>query len=188
MSAKPIFIFYRTGEVIKSGNEVIGNLGILSVSGTQYFTVERKIPEYVHIPLGLYTLKMEYSANYQVNGEPRKQFRIMGHNVVREAGGLANLLIHQGSSPSGLTGCIGPGKSKTTTGISQSGEAIEELIAACGGFQIQETAASLSVVSGPQTNVISDLYKFGGIFSSESNSKSESAPSHMSELNELLNH
>lgn len=154
----PKFIFYRTNEVVKHGG-VKGNRGILQVNGTLYFTIERDIERFVEIPTGTYTLKMEYSPTRTVptniypfiNGVqlPRRQFRIMGHNVRGEHGGLANLLIHQGQYPGGLTGCIAPGKMMIPGGVDQSSIAMTELFNACGGFQEKANAAILEVVMKP---------------------------------------
>ncbi len=144
----PKFTFYRTYEVVEH-NKIKGNRGILQVGGTLYFTIERDIERYVDIPIGSYTLKMENSPTKTLNGVPRKQFRIMGHNVQAEKGGLANLLIHQGQYPGGLLGCIAPGKMMIAGGIDQSSIAINELFNACGGFQVKEEAATFEVIAKP---------------------------------------
>jgi Family of unknown function (DUF5675) len=145
----PKFVFYRTNEVVEHG-DFKGNRGILQVNGTLYFTVEREIARYVHIPLGTYTLKMESSPTKKRDDVPRQQFRIMGHNVPAERGGLANLLIHDGNYPGGLEGCIAPGKSQIPGGVGQSRIAMDELFNACGGgFQPKDDAAILDVVSKP---------------------------------------
>ena len=154
----PKFTFYRTGEIVEHGG-VKGNRGILIANGTVYFTVERDIEKFVDIPIGTYTLKMEYSPTKKVKTNiypfvkgielPRKQFRIMGHNVMGEHGGLANLLIHQGQYPGGLEGCIGPGKMTIPGGVDKSSLAMEELFNACGGFQVKENAAILEVIYKP---------------------------------------
>ncbi len=146
----PTFVFYRTNEVVEHGG-FKGNRGILLVNGALYFTVEREIPRYVYIPLGTYTLKMEDSPT-KTRGEdkvPRKQFRIMGHNVQAKRGGLANLLIHDGNYPGALEGCIAPGKAQISGGVGQTVLAMDELFNACGGFEPKEEAAVLEVVLKP---------------------------------------
>lgn len=144
----PKFVFYRTHEVVEH-NGFKGNRGILQVNGTVYFTVEREIPRYVYVPLGTYTLKMEDSPTKMRGDDPRKQFRIMGHNVPSERGGLANLLIHDGNYPGALEGCIAPGKQQISGGVGQSVLAMDELFNACGGFEPKEEAAILEVTSKP---------------------------------------
>lgn len=144
----PIFKFYRTFEVVEH-NRVKGNRGILQVNGRLYFTIERDIDRYVDIPIGTYKLKMEYSPTKKIGNESRKQFRIKGHNVPAENGGLANLLIHQGKYPGGLKGCIAPGKMMISGGIDQSDLAMEELFNVCGGFEEKEEAAILEVLTKP---------------------------------------
>lgn len=144
----PKFVFYRTNEVVEH-NGFKGNRGILLVNGTLYFTVEREIPRYVYIPLGNYTLKMEDSPTKKRGDLPRKQFRIMGHNVVGDHGGVANLLIHDGNYPGALEGCIAPGKAKISGGVGQTVLAMDELFNACGGFEPKEEAAILEVTSKP---------------------------------------
>ena len=119
------------------------------MNGTLYFTIERNIDRYVDIPIGTYPLKMENSPTKKVDGQTRKQFRIKGHNVPAEKGGLANLLIHQGQYPGTLEGCIAPGKILISGGIDQSGQAMTELFNACGGFQEKEEAAVLEVLTKP---------------------------------------
>lgn len=151
----PTFIFRRTGEIIKQNKVVVGHRGTLIANGQVYFTVERDIDEYVFIPAGIYTLKMEFSPTKKdSSGNSRKQFRIMGHNVQRQVGGLANLLVHRGASPTTLEGCIAPGKSTTASGIDGSDEAIAELFDYCGGFEDNKNAAYLSVTTIPVFNPI----------------------------------
>jgi hypothetical protein len=144
----PKFIFYRTYEVVTHG-DFKGNRGILMVNGTLYFTIEREIPRYVYIPLGTYTLKMEDSPTKKRGDEARQQFRIMGHDVQSERGGLANLLIHDGKYPGGLEGCIAPGKLVIPGGVDKSRVAMTELFNVCGGFRVKEEAAILEVVTKP---------------------------------------
>ena len=144
----PKFVFYRTYEVIEHGG-VKGNRGILIANGAVYFTIERDIDRYVEIPIGTYTLKMEFSPTKTIGEEARKQFRIMGHNVPAERGGLANLLIHQGQYPGTLEGCIAPGKMMIPGGVDKSSLAMTELFNACGGFQAKEKAAILEVTTKP---------------------------------------
>ena len=144
----PKFTFYRTYETTEH-NKVKGNRGILLVKGTLCFTIERDIEHYVNVPIGSYTLKMEYSPTKTINGQPRKQFRIKGHQVPAQGGGLANILIHQGQYPGGLLGCIAPGKMLIAGGIDQSALAMTELFNACGGFQEKEEAATFEVIAKP---------------------------------------
>lgn len=142
------FLFYRTFETIQH-NGARGNRGILLVNDKVYFTIERDVEKYVDIPIGTYSLKMELSPTKTINGAARRQFRIMGHTVIGEHGGLANLLIHQGKYPGGLQGCIAPGKLMIPGGVDQSGLAMEELFNVCGGFTEKENAAVLKVVPQP---------------------------------------
>jgi Family of unknown function (DUF5675) len=151
----PKFYFYRTNETVKH-NGVIGNRGILEAGGNLYFTIERDIIKHVNIEFGTYPLSMEISPSHA----PRRQFRIENHNVYNNSGVYAALLIHVGNYPDDLTGCIGPGKSKLTDGVNQSGEAMEELFKFCGGFQVKKNAAILEVV--PQFAY--DLKKLKGTF------------------------
>jgi hypothetical protein len=144
----PTFVFYRTYEVVEHRG-FKGNRGILRVNGTLYFTIEREILKYVHIPLGTYTLNMESSATKTRGDAPRRQFRIMGHNVPGERGGLANLLIHDNNYPGQNTGCISPGKMQIIGGVGESRIAMGELFNACGGFQVKEDAAILEVAPKP---------------------------------------
>jgi hypothetical protein len=151
----PTFVFRRTGEVIKRNKVVVGHRGTLIANSRVYFTVERDIEEYVNIPAGVFTLRMELSpTKLDSSGNPRKQFRIIGHSVPRKAGGLANLLVHRGASPTTLEGCIAPGRTMSTFGVTESDEAIAELFDYCGGFEDQKDAAYLSVIAIPTFNPI----------------------------------
>lgn len=144
----PVFRFYRTGEVVEhNGN--IGHRGILEANGTIYFTIERNINRYVATPGGTFTLKMEYSPTKKRKGKPRRQFRVMGHGVPGEHGGLANIAIHDADYPEELEGCIAPGKLLIAGGVGQSDIALEELFNVCGGFQEKEEAAYLKVTIKP---------------------------------------
>jgi hypothetical protein len=145
----PTFVFYRTGEIIYRNNAVSGHRGVLIAGGRLYFTIERDVDTYVKIPAGVFTLKMEDSPTKKINDSPRKQFRIKGHNVPREEGGLANLLVHQGRYPHTLKGCIAPGKTKIEGGIDQSSTAMQELFDICGKFKPGKEAAVLQVIYKP---------------------------------------
>ncbi len=136
----PKFFFYRTNEIVER-NKVKGNRGILEVNGIYYYTIERDTSRYVHIPFGTYKLKMEISPT-----KNRRQFRINEHNVHNRDGVYAALLIHTGSFPDELLGCIGPGKIMLPNGVGQSAIAMDELFMACGGFNIKDVAAILEVV------------------------------------------
>lgn len=151
----PTFYFYRTNEtVIHKG--VTGNRGILEAGGTKYFTIERDIKSHVNIPYGTYQLNMEISTKHA----PRRQFRIMNHSVHNKSGVYAALLIHVGSFPGDLEGCIGPGKVLHSGGVAQSAIAMEELFKLCGGFQVKANAAILEVV--PQFTY--DASRLKGVF------------------------
>ena len=144
----PVFRFYRTGEVIEHGG-FTGHRGVLEAGGTVYPTIERDINRYVAVPGGIFKLSMEYSPTKKRNNEARKQFRVIGHNVIGDHGGLANILIHDAEYPGALTGCIAPGKMMIPGGIGQSMIALEELFNLCGGFQEKAEAAILKVTQKP---------------------------------------
>lgn len=137
----PTFRFYRTGDTV-TRNGVIGNRGILEAGGKEYQTIERDIDRYVNIPFGRFPLDMEISPN--VGG--RKQFRIMNHDIQNKDKVYAALLIHAGSYPDELTGCIAPGRKTNDKGVEESRLAMDELFSLCGGFQTKSGAAILEVV------------------------------------------
>ena len=133
----PTLYVYRKNVIVSSksgdGEAAIAERGYLFAGDTMYHTIERR-GGYVTIPLGEFEIQMEYSPTKKVDGKPRKQFRIYGHNVTNDRGKLAALLIHQGNYPHHITGCISPGKSELSNGIGQSSKAMEEIFTHCGGF------------------------------------------------------
>lgn len=144
----PVFKFYRTGEVVEHGS-FKGHRGVLEANGTVYWTIERDINVFVSVPGGRFTLSMEYSPTKKRNDQPRRQFRVIGHNVPGDHGGIANIAIHDAKYPEALEGCIAPGKQMIPGGIGQSAIALEELFKACGGFEVKAEAAILLVTIKP---------------------------------------
>jgi hypothetical protein len=148
----PTFRFYRTGEIIDHKG-FKGNRGVLVANGTVYQTIERDINRYVATPYGTFKLSMEYSPTKTRNDHPRKQFRVIGHNVPGEHGGVANIAIHDAKYPEALEGCIAPGKMMIPGGVEQSFIALEELFTICGGFQVKAEAAILEVTLKPWNGI-----------------------------------
>ena len=133
----PTLYVFRSNVFVQSksdgGETAIAERGFLVAGEAVYYTIERR-GGYVSVPLGEFEIQMEFSPTKKVDGQPRKQFRIYGHNVTNDRGKLAALLIHLGNYPHHITGCIAPGISELRNGVGQSKKAMEEIFKFCGCF------------------------------------------------------
>jgi hypothetical protein len=139
---KTLYLF-RTGQLITSSDSdksAIGVRGVLVAGEATYHTIERG-GNYVTLPIGEYEIKMEESPTKWEGKNPRRQFRVLGHNVYSaEHGRLAALLMHTGNYPHQIVGCIAPGKSYLSNGVGESRQAMQEIFNYCGGFGIGKKA------------------------------------------------
>ena len=145
----PKLFLYRTQETLDGGKDdqgrpALGIRGYMMAGAVSYYTIERS-GGYVTLPNGMFELTMEEYKYPNKEDGTRRQFRVkaegeLGHNVPKQGGGWAGILIHRASYPKHLLGCVAPGKTKITNGISQSKEAMEEIFNFCGGFGVGNKA------------------------------------------------
>jgi hypothetical protein len=144
----PTLYLIRTAVLISSnepGNAAIAERGFLVAGAVTYHSLERR-GGYVTLPAGEFEIEMELSPTKKWNGKPRRQFRVLNHNVYNNKGNLAAILMHPGKYPQDVTGCIAPGKSELKNGVGYSSSALEEIFTFCGGFGVGKRA--LLVVDG----------------------------------------
>lgn len=124
----------RSGIKFVDANKAEGIRGTLKVGAVTFETIERG-NNYVLMPAGSYLLT---STNDKSKGnvfivQPDGKY---GHNVPKQAGGLAGIMIHRAEIPSHLEGCLAPGKSfdATTNTLQKSSEAMTDIFTYFGGF------------------------------------------------------
>jgi Family of unknown function (DUF5675) len=127
----PTIYLFRSSEYFSNENAE-GSRGYIVIGEIAYFSLERS-GGYVTLPKGKFECVME---QHKSKG---RVFRVTatgehGHNVPRQAGGYAGILIHSANKPSHLLGCVAPGRKKETFGVSESKKAMEDIFTYCGGF------------------------------------------------------
>jgi hypothetical protein len=133
----PTIYLFRTSEIFSSENAE-GRRGYIVIGEVAYFSLERG-GGFVKLPNGKFECVME---NHTSKG---KIFRVTatgehGHNVPRQAGGYAGILIHSANRPKQLLGCVAPGRIKEVFGVSESKKAMEDIFNYCGGFGVGKRA------------------------------------------------
>lgn len=135
----PTVYLFRTGVQISSQKDessapALGERGVMIVGSLSLYTVERR-GGYVGLPKGVFECTME---DHKRLG---KVFRVKasgenGHNVTNTRGVLAGILIHTGSYPHHVVGCVAPGKTYITNGVGESRMAMEAIFQYCGGWGV----------------------------------------------------
>ena len=135
----PTVYLFRTGIQISSKKDessapAVGERGVMIVGNLSLYTVERR-GGYVTIPKGVFECTME---DHKRLG---KVFRVKasgenGHNVTNTQGILAGILVHAGSYPHHVIGCVAPGRTWITHGVGESNKAMEAIFQHCGGWGV----------------------------------------------------
>jgi hypothetical protein len=127
----PTLTLTRTNETCrskdKSGNIVVGRRGKLTVSGSSrtFHTIERG-GGYVYLRPGTYQC---YTGSRASNGKPCIQ---IVHSQKNSRGEIAGIVMHTANYPHQVLGCIAPGLSVITQGVSGSGRALKAIFEAVG--------------------------------------------------------
>jgi hypothetical protein len=121
MAAINELVFRREESVNKNGSVA----GVLTIGEAEYPTIERG-EGHVSARKGTYELKMDIKNTH-------RRIQCLRFNHL----GMHTLLIHDAWKDSHhyLEGCIAPGMTSDAKGIHESGKAMEQILAALGGFE-----------------------------------------------------